>query len=220
MVLRPSSVILDVDNLPTVAIAHAVLMSVAWLALTPLSVLIARVGKKMGSSRRILWMHVACNVLVVALTIAGFAMGLQIIPNSFEVTEHSVIGTLVTVLVVLQAINGLLRPAKTSSTAKSAKSIGRILWEWVHSAHGRMALSLGITNCVLGGNQLDKWGSDGAAARLVAIVASALWVVSYVFVELRTRRINRAPNSAVDVDHSDPPVTQTQAATSAGPLSA
>ena len=131
-------------------VLHGVLMVLGWGVLLPGGVLIARYLKWKGK----IWikLHIGMQILGLAFGIAGLALALvQFGPLGGSLGGHGLMGLLVSVLGVLQPINGFLRPNKGKIQTPRRRA-----WEAVHKGLGWLALALAVPTLVTGMLTLDK----------------------------------------------------------------
>lgn len=118
--------------------AHAVLMIIGWLGLTPAAVLLMRYLK--GWNPKTFQLHRALNVLSVIVVVIAYAMGLA--RGSRTEAAHLVLGTVAIVLALSQVVSGTLRPAKTSRLRRR--------FNFGHGLVGYTALHVGMANALVG----------------------------------------------------------------------
>jgi len=127
-------------------IAHAVLLSIAWILFAPMGALTPRVLK---SKTKPWWfyLHVGIHTLVVVCTIIGAVLGL--VYGSHQNLSHMVIGCVVLGIVSIQYFFlGWLRPNKKAGRIRQ-------FWYHVHQWIGRIVIILAVTNVFLGMELLD-----------------------------------------------------------------
>jgi len=71
--LNPNIIYEDLPKVPSLATAHGTLMGLAFVVILPLGAVLIRVVR----SRVSVWIHAACQLVGLALTIAGLAMGIR-----------------------------------------------------------------------------------------------------------------------------------------------
>jgi len=129
-------------------IAHAVLMSVAWILLVPVAIMIARYLK----CKNPLWfkLHVAIQTSVLLIVIAAWILGLLEGEDgrSDEKQAHLVIGCIVCSLVIIQFLSGVFRPDKDAGKV-------RFWWEIYHVWMGRIQWILAMANVFIGMELVD-----------------------------------------------------------------
>lgn len=119
-------------------IAHAVLMLVAWLALTPAAVVIMTHLK--GYNPLAFQLHRGLNVTSAAVVVAAYVMG--VVNGSHTAKAHLALGTIAFIFVLLQVTSGVLRPHKETPKRKP--------WYIQHAVLGHIALTLAMANALVG----------------------------------------------------------------------
>ena len=147
---------------------HGLLMLLGWGILLPLGVTIARFGRGLGP----LWftLHWMLQVAGVVLMFAAFIVGILMNQSSpfaisLSARPHAVIGLLVVVLGLQQAVNGCARPHVTKGVPPTTY---RRVWEIVHKVGGRVMLLLGIIN--------PFWGFAHLGLGPFVVVLYSIWV--------------------------------------------
>mmetsp|Transcript_5782 Transcript_5782/g.19262 ORF Transcript_5782/g.19262 Transcript_5782/m.19262 type:complete len:377 (+) Transcript_5782:89-1219(+) len=158
-------------------LGHAVLMAVAWALLLPTGA-VASVSwrRALGGGRRWLKAHIAAQVCGLAASLAGLAVGVYVVgdrglathfrPNEWEggfAGSHRGLGLALCVLLALQPVAGLLRPA--APLAGERRSGARRAWEAAHKAGGYCLLALGAVQAVSGHALLADWVDDAGDLR-------------------------------------------------------
>lgn len=150
LALGAGTVTIEVTDIAREKVLHGVLMVLGWGVLLPGGVLIARYLKWKGK----IWikLHIGMQILGLAFGIAGLALALvQFGPLGGSLGGHGLMGLLVSVLGVLQPLNGVFRPKKGSILTPR-----RRVWEVVHKGLGWFALALAVPTLVTGMLTLDK----------------------------------------------------------------
>lgn len=100
--------------LSVLLLTHGSLMIVAWIGLTSIGIVMARYFKTSWQKRKIfgkdawfVW-HVSCMFLTWAFTLIGFIL-IFVDVGQWNTSVHAVMGCVVLVLVILQAIGGAAR---------------------------------------------------------------------------------------------------------------
>lgn len=119
-------------------IAHAALMLIAWLALTPAAVVIMTHLK--GYNPAAFQVHRGLNVLSVLVVVIAYIMA--VVRGSHEAKAHLALGTIVFIFALIQAVSGALRPHKGTPERKP--------WYLQHALLGHTALILAIANAMVG----------------------------------------------------------------------
>lgn len=143
-----------VDNKQSLFRAHGILSAIAWGFLAPLAIsssLCRHLIPKAG-----LWfqIHFYANILVLLLTVIAFALAVRAIqateggnhfqPGHGPLEKHKTIGLVVFIVVVLQAMGGIMRPHPAEQNQKTTI---RTLWEFVHKGSGITLLAMGLYQC-------------------------------------------------------------------------
>ena len=157
-------------------IIHGALMFLGWGVLIPAGVTVARTMKHMDPT----WfnIHRGANSLGLLLAIAGLIVALvkfgplSVGSGSAE-SGHAIIGLLVMVIGVLQPFGGLLRPHKGDPK--------RCYFNLIHGMVGRIGMTLGLVNILIGAFLVDKYSAGGAMA---LIILAAVWIAGVVLVSL------------------------------------
>lgn len=118
--------------------AHAVLMIIGWLALTPTAVILMRYFK--GLNPTTFQLHRGINTLSAVIVVCAYIMG--VIRGSRTEISHLVLGTIAIALGLAQIVSGIARPKKGN--------IGRKPWYLSHAITGYVALTVAMANALLG----------------------------------------------------------------------
>eukprot|EP00300_Choanocystis_sp_HF-7_P033748 c46168_g1_i1.p1 GENE.c46168_g1_i1~~c46168_g1_i1.p1 ORF type:complete len:274 (-),score=44.81 c46168_g1_i1:73-774(-) len=161
--------------------AHVILMALAWLFLVPCSVLVARFCKALLG---VWWfrVHMALGLLVLAATVAGFALGLLYSTDDFKGSNiaHKILGQAIVVITIGQCLLGAVADRMWSPSRDRVP----IFPDRVHWWAGRLAAAGGLTNCVLGVLAFGFRELQLLAA-IGAIVV--IWTVTWMVLARKTR---------------------------------
>lgn len=150
-------------------VVHAALMGVSWLLLVPTAITAMKYLKKFNPVT--FQIHRALNASAGILVFVAFIMGVA--RGSRSQKAHLVIGCIVFVFTILQALGGLLRPHKDAPSRK--------IWFIGHTLVGHVAFSLGVSNVFLGVSAIRKiGGSQSSAGYIVPGVVVGVFVVVYL----------------------------------------
>jgi len=119
-------------------VAHAVMMSLAWILCSPAAVIFARYLKKYDP----LWfqIHRALQIFVFLLVFPAWIVAL--VYGTRTEPAHLIIGCIVVSLMILQIMNAMIRPDKQSEY--------RWLWQNIHAWSGRLCIALAWINLFFG----------------------------------------------------------------------
>lgn len=157
--------------------AHAALMLIAWLALTPAAVVIMTHLK--GYNPAAFQVHRGLNVLSIVIVIIAYIMA--VVRGSHTATAHLVLGTIAFVFAIVQAASGVFRPHKGTA--------GRRGWYLQHAFTGHTALMVAIANALVG--MLTTSVFDVSAAWYVAwgVLLGAYLLAHVALFLLRSRLV-------------------------------
>lgn len=173
---------------PRIFVVHAVFMGLSWLFLVPTAITAMRFLKKYNPVT--FQIHRALNGSAVILVFVAFIMGVA--RGSRSQTAHLVIGCIVFVLAIVQALGGALRPHKGTPSRK--------MWFIGHAIVGNVAFTLGVTNVFLGVSAIRKiGGSESNAGYIVPGVALGLYFLANVLMclfpsQFPTRELEEEPD--------------------------
>lgn len=147
---------LSADNTPEVTCSshsinlltiHGTMMVIGWAVFLQWGAFIARYLK----SDTGLWLncHIAFQVCGICCCIVGLVFGIMSVQFNHFVITHSILGLVAMLLLILQPINAIIRPPK-STTFSDVKSTSRRLWEWVHFFGGRCSLLISFAMISIG----------------------------------------------------------------------
>lgn len=130
-----------------VLMLHLGFMSIAWGALIPAGVIIA---KRFGALAAWFKWHRGLQMLGWLLQAVGFTMALLYGEEHSEHFHglHAWLGLFVVTIGTLQPVNGLLRPHKPAEGEETSSA--RAAWELVHKGLGWTAVILGVLNMIVG----------------------------------------------------------------------
>lgn len=169
-------------------VAHASIVSLAFLVVIPSAILIARFFRH---SKWFVW-HASINSLAAVMVIVGTAIAFTQYRAPLGTNQHAVIGSLVLALVLVQVLLGIfahrrpLAPLTSSSTPIRfpTLSLSKSPFRLVHILLGIVITALGFTNVRLG---IRQWpiSSDAATPVPTAVTGVywalvALWIVAYL----------------------------------------
>ncbi|ETS86683.1 hypothetical protein PFICI_00511 [Pestalotiopsis fici W106-1] len=157
--------------------AHGVIMAITFIIMYPLgSILMPLLGK---------WaLHAAWQMVSFILMWVGFGIGVVAAQRTFInfSATHTMFGTAVVVLMVIQPVLGFLHHRQYLKTAQRGAISA------AHRAYGSILMSLGVIN---GGLGLQLAGASRGAVIAYAVVAAivaAVYLAIKVFVAARRRR--------------------------------
>ncbi|PLB50662.1 hypothetical protein P170DRAFT_445933 [Aspergillus steynii IBT 23096] len=132
----------DLHLVPKYAKAHGIVMSLAFTVMMPLGVFAIRFLRVKGT----IWIHVVWQLLSWILMLAGLATGIRVgkILDRLHNNAHTILGTIVVVLLLFQPFIGLIHHFRFRKTQKPGK------WTRLHVWYGRVLILLGIINGGLG----------------------------------------------------------------------
>jgi len=147
---------------------HLAVMSVAWGALLPLGVVVAKLFHDSASWFRL---HQGLQMTGWFLQLCGFAAAVWYVEDfsSHFSGLHAYVGFAVVTIGTLQPLNALLRPHKPGFG--EVKSKARIAWECTHKSLGWLVISFGVVNMVTGCMLLMRKDYDIATVCIAGGVA-------------------------------------------------
>ncbi|KAK4442821.1 cytochrome b561/ferric reductase [Podospora aff. communis PSN243] len=170
----------DLPKVPSLATAHGTSMGLAFVVFFPLGALLVR----FINSKHTVWIHAFCQLIGLALTIAGLATGIRMakIIDRLHNNAHTILGTIVVAALFLQPFIGYFHHRRYIRTQTQS------IWGTVHVWYGRALLFLGIINGGLG-LQLAKGSPAYSEAGMIvySVLAglsgvSLLGLMVYVYV--------------------------------------
>ncbi|KAJ5625871.1 hypothetical protein N7510_002180 [Penicillium lagena] len=132
----------DLDLVPKYLKAHAIVMGLVFTVMLPLGVFAIRFLK----GKNAVLIHAGWQLFSWVLIIAGLGCGIRVgkILDRLENNPHTIIGTTVVVLMLLQPFIGLAHHLRFRKTKM------RTAWTRIHVWYGRALILLGIINGGLG----------------------------------------------------------------------
>jgi hypothetical protein len=162
--------------------AHAVLMIVAFVLLFPLSALALHVLP----SSQIVRIHATLQLFTLAVTVAGFGLGVAMAKDAHLLKHHhAIIGIVVVAcLALFQPGMGLLQHRYLRKTGSKGP------FAYLHRWFGRIMIILGVVNVGLGFEITGIGSSDVPKGAVIAYgtVAGVIAIVYVVIVSLARRR--------------------------------
>ncbi|GAB7337801.1 hypothetical protein MBLNU457_4211t1 [Dothideomycetes sp. NU457] len=158
------------------AIAHGVLMGLAFAVIFPSGAIIMRLFHFKG----LIWVHAATQSLAYILALAGLGLGVWIAVNSQQLVTsngHAIIGIVVVGILLFQAGGGLL-----------AHSTNGRFMNVFHKWLGRATVTLGAINGGLGLQLAANTTGGEIAYGVVAGVFFLLYFAVIAYTEVRDRR--------------------------------
>jgi len=180
--------------------AHGVIQFLAWGLCAPVGAVVARYGRDMPfapTGARPFWVtaHVALQSCAAILSALGSIIAVaMVLPGTHFRSAHQVIGILLSVSALGQAVMGVLRPFRKS--ANEMPSRRRRVWELVHRVCGFVLVVAGVVSVFLG---LARYGAASAVS--AAYGTFAVCLVGYVAWREAWSRWWR-PSAPVDVHNS------------------
>ncbi|KAM4722878.1 putative ferric-chelate reductase 1 [Rhinophrynus dorsalis] len=127
---------------------HGALMLIAWMTTGSLGMIFARYFKVTGKQLvlgKAIWFqaHVIFMVLTVCATITAFVLAfVQAQGWNYGTSTHSIIGTIVMILALIQPFVALFRPSPQSNR--------RFIFNWFHAVNALVIKVLAVANLFLG----------------------------------------------------------------------
>lgn len=150
--------------------AHAVLGSLAWVVILPIGAILFALLR----IPRLFWIHSAIQTIGLCCLIISFVLGVIIgkAYGKLYVNPHTIIGTILFIIALLQPVWGILQHRVTLRTGKKS------FWAYLHRWVGRFALTLAMINGGLG-FILTKGFSSYSAGRLKAYISVSviMWLI-------------------------------------------
>ena len=188
--LHPSTAgctVVPESGAPTAHLIHGLLMTTAFALLFPTAAFTPRFWKAAAPKH---WMliHKSLNALAIAFTVAGSIVGgakISADGGTHFSGLHKILGLILTILVLFQGLNGLLRPPKVEDDDKGAPPSAvskRRNWKWLHGLLGYGVLILAIVQLITGvrlSYSLEfLYGLHGGLLGLAAVWAIVGFVLS------------------------------------------
>uniref|UniRef100_A0A915E3R0 ascorbate ferrireductase (transmembrane) n=1 Tax=Ditylenchus dipsaci TaxID=166011 RepID=A0A915E3R0_9BILA len=176
-----------------IAAAHGIIMTLSTFVLISTGILMARFGKAYHANvyGMAFWfqVHRFCMfTALIGMTVSIFFIFYQAHFKLFNCSTlcsiedyqkqmHAIIGTFIYILIIAQAVSGILRPALSSDY--------RTIWNWFHAVNGLFIFVGSATCCVLA-LPLGKVGLDifyNKMPNYVMMVTIITFIVSFVVCE-------------------------------------
>ncbi|KAK2740718.1 hypothetical protein FQN55_008772 [Onygenales sp. PD_40] len=169
----------DLPLVPKLAKTHGVVMGVAFTIMFPLGALLVRALK----TKETVWVHVAFQLVGWVLMIAGLATGIKVgkILDRLHNNAHTILGTIVVVLMLAQPFVGFIHHRMFMKTQK------RGAWTHIHIWYGRVLILLGIINGGLGLQLASNSKGGTIAYGVVGGVMGAGYYIMAVVAEMKRR---------------------------------
>ncbi|KAK2760332.1 hypothetical protein FQN54_002400 [Arachnomyces sp. PD_36] len=173
----------DLHLVPKFAKAHGIVMGVAFVIILPLGAILVRLLKFKGA----VWVHVACQLIGWVLMLAGLATGIKVgkILDRLHNNGHTILGTIVVVLLLLQPFIGFIHHRRFMATQK------RTAWTHLHVWYGRVLIILGMINGGLGLKLAANSKAGNIAYGVVAGVIGVLYLASIGLFETKSSKAKR-----------------------------
>ncbi|KAL9105876.1 MAG: hypothetical protein Q9227_009039 [Pyrenula ochraceoflavens] len=154
--------------------AHAILMSLSFAFLLPLTALTLYPP----TTRKILYIHAPLQLLTLTLVIAGMGLGISMARSLHELSNyHPIIGLVtVSLLVLFQPALGFWQHLHFRRHAAPSRSIG-----FTHRWLGRTLIVLGVVNGGLGFKLAGPVGSDNVPRWAVIVYGVVAGVVAVIY---------------------------------------
>ncbi|KAI9040171.1 cytochrome b561 domain-containing protein [Aspergillus affinis] len=165
----------DLHLVPKLVKSHAIVMGLAFTVMMPLGVLVIRFLRVKGT----IWIHAVWQMLSWILMLAGLATGIRVgkIVDRLHNNAHTILGTIVVVLLLLQPFIGLIHHFRF----RKARAPGK--WTRLHVWYGRVLILLGIINGGLGLKLVKNTPGGEIAYGVVGGVFGAALLLVTVLVE-------------------------------------
>ncbi|KAF7182949.1 hypothetical protein CNMCM7691_002693 [Aspergillus felis] len=187
------------SNTNSALIAHAALMSVAFVVLFPSFAISIHI---IPYSKAVMRIHAPLQLFTLAMAIAGLGLGVYLGVDTNQMDKyHPIIGLVVVGLLVLfQPLMGLLQHMHFRRTD------GKSVFAYIHRWLGRVLIALGIINGGLGfllTKNSGKGASKGAiiAYSVVAGVVGLAYIIFVIVLPFRPKR-SAAPQKEVSSNGS------------------
>ncbi|KAJ5175819.1 cellobiose dehydrogenase [Penicillium canariense] len=187
-ITRAQTEIFDHEGFDKKRTAHAVLMTVAFVLLFPVFALALHIFPS-----GIVRVHATLQLLTLAVTIAGFGLGVAMAKDVYLLSHHHpIIGTVVVAcLVLFQPGMGFLQHRHFRKTG------GQGRFAYLHRWFGRIMIILGVINVGLGFQLtgVDSSAVPKGAAIAYGVVAGVIGLLYMVIISLSWRRQRTASDS-------------------------
>lgn len=192
----------DLHLVPTYAKAHGIAMGLAFTVMMPLGIFIIRIP----NSKHAVYVHAGWQLLSWIMMIAGLVFGLRVgkILNRVRYHQflftsgskapladsdkklhnntHTVFGTVIVVLLILQPFLGLGHHLRFRKTQK------RGMWTRAHVWYGRLLILLGIINGGLGLQLAANTLGGRIAYGIVGFISGVAMICTTIMVDMNLRK--------------------------------
>lgn len=185
--------------------AHAILASLAWVVIIPTGAIVFALLKV----PRLFYIHSAIQTIGLLCLIPSFVLGVIIgkTYGKLYVNAHTIIGTILFIIALLQPVWGILQHRIYRKTGKT--TIFALIHRWI----GRAAITLAIINGGLGFILTKGFPSYSAGGLKAYIAVSAImwsiYVAAAIYEALKQKNVNLAfrarhqsPDSTLAGDHT------------------
>lgn len=183
---------------------HLSLMLLGWGLVLPLGILMAifrtSVDAVKGKGSWIRY-HQWFQYTGAALGLAGAAVALVMVEGAHFTTTHSVIGLVVTLWMVTQVFNALVRPHAT--TPGTARTTARGAWEKLHKIGGRLLLVTAWLNLLSGAAKMKAFGGWSDESSVTVVATTLVVVVLSCTLLLACRGMKKNRNLKLELDTHD-----------------
>ncbi|KFY32676.1 hypothetical protein V495_08863 [Pseudogymnoascus sp. VKM F-4514 (FW-929)] len=176
----------DLPLVPNYAKAHGILMGLAFVVVLPSGAIFMRLLKSKGKAT--VWVHVGVQLVGWVLMISGLAMGTKVgkILDRLENNAHTIFGTVVVALMLLQPVFGYFHHRRFMATQKRGKLTLFHVW------YGRILILLGMLNGGFGLKLAANSTGGEIAYGVVAGIIGATYLAVMVHFEITGGINNRA----------------------------
>ncbi|GIK07315.1 hypothetical protein Aspvir_002977 [Aspergillus viridinutans] len=182
------------SNSNSALIAHAVLMSVAFVVLFPFFAISIHI---IPYSKAVTRIHAPLQLITLAMAIAGLGLGVYLGIDTDQMDKyHPIIGLVVVgMLVLFQPLMGLLQHMRFRRTG------GKGVFAYMHRWLGRALIALGIVNGGLGFLLTKNSGQGAPKGAIIAysVVAGVVGLAYVIFVIVLPFRSKKSPEAQKEV---------------------
>ena len=160
----------SVPSIPAAIVAHALLMVVGWMMLLSVGASMAFFKTKKS------WfdIHVGLQIAGLVLTIVGAALAMFY--KKYDLSAHKGFGIFITVLAIVQAFGGIMRPHKEDGVEDESQPFARRVWKLFHSKLGIALVIAAFVNVCLGLLEAITYYPTSTSKRILPIAVFVVFL--------------------------------------------
>ena len=150
-------------------VVHGLLMVTSWVVLAPLGFMMARYERARPPTGWWFKWHRALMLAAVSCTLVGFVFALILVNGVHFNSTHAQCGLSFFLFMLLQPLNGLLRPKHEAKWRRP--------WELFHKSLGYFLLLFAMLTAILG--SLESGGGAAVVAPLIIVIVLVVGVLAF-----------------------------------------